>query len=623
MRIDNPNVLHVLSGGRLTSTGANNIEFLSCCGNPAKVVNDGTLAVSGADFLVDAVELDQNGTLTASSGGRLVTSSAPVTAGNGARYTGSGDWLIEDRATAKMSGTQNLGGNFQLELGPLDMNGGAQLGGTATIAGTGTVDWTGGTIEGNITIAHGVTVNVSGAHTDNGKRGLAGQDGLSNNIPAVLTNHGTMRLSKGAGILTAANAQLVNASDGVLSMAPGTAFTSIGCCVNPTRIINHGTVIVPSGSSSTPALISGVAYQSNATTSVAPKRALQLDEAPGKLSAATVKGGGTLAVTAPLTVSGTISVASDTTLALRANRGSLNGTATIAGHGSLHWTGGAVSGKITVATSGGTVISGTDEKDVAGVNGTSTPSTLTLDSKTTFAAGTKDKHNVLNVGQSRLVLASTTTAANYVDIYAGTVVNTGTFTIKPGSGTVTRSGSGPLTNRGTLKVASGTLFDSGDYTQAAGSTTIARGASLTLLYVTRSITVSGGVLEGDGAVAGGVTNSGGTVKPAASDTGTLHISGDYTQARKGRLAIDLATKSSDVLAVKGAVTLDGKVSAHDVGRYSPKARAKHLVLTGSSVTGSLSCVMTSGAGSKVRHWAGSHTSVHLYLTRRNGRHTGC
>jgi hypothetical protein len=78
-----------------------------------------------------------------------------------------------------------------------------------------------------------------------------------------------------------------------------------------------------------------------------------------------------------------------------------------------------------------------------------------------------------------------------------------------------------------------------------------------------------------------------------------------------------------VLAVKGAVTLDGKVSAHDVGRYSPKARAKHLVLTGSSVTGSLSCVMTSGAGSKVRHWAGSHTSVHLYLTRRNGRHTGC
>ena len=352
MRIDNPEVLHVLVGGTLTSTGANDIRFLSCCGNPARIVNDGTIAVSGGDFTVDAVEVDQNGTLTASSGGRLVTIGAPLTAGDGAHYTGTGSWLIEDGAKAKMSGTQALGSNFHLELGPLNMNAGAQLGGTATFAGSGTVDWTGGTIEGNLTIAHGVTVLAAGAHTDNGKRALTGQDGLSNNAASVVTNHGTIRLDQGAGVLTAANAQLVNASDGVLSLAPGTQFSTAGCCVNPTRVVNHGTVTVPSGSAGTPAVLDGVAYRSDATTSVAANHELQLDEAPGSLSSATVIGGGTLAVAAPMAVSGTITVARGTKLELRTG-GSLNGTATIGGAGSLHWTGGSVSGHITVSASGG------------------------------------------------------------------------------------------------------------------------------------------------------------------------------------------------------------------------------------------------------------------------------
>ena len=47
------------------------------------------------------------------------------------------------------------------------MDAGARLGGTTTLAGTGTFDWTGGTIEGNLTIAHGVTLHAAGAHTGN------------------------------------------------------------------------------------------------------------------------------------------------------------------------------------------------------------------------------------------------------------------------------------------------------------------------------------------------------------------------------------------------------------------------------------------------------------------------
>lgn len=621
MRIDNPNSLHVFPGATLQSDGPNDIRFLSCCNNPAKIINDGTLAVSGGDLTVDAVELDQNGTLATSSGGRLVTSSAPLTAGAGASYTGSGGWLIEDGARAKLSGTQTLGPGFHLELGPLSMNAGVQLGGTATLAGTGTVDWTGGTIEGDLTIGHGVTVQASGVHTDNGKRVLSGQDGLSGNTAAVLTNHGTVRFAQGAGVLTAWNAQLVNAADGVLSLAPGTQVTTLGCCVNPNRIINHGTVTVPSASSSTPATLDGVAYQSDATTRVAANQVLQLVEAPSALTSATVSGAGTLAVAAPTAVGGTITVASATKLHLQTG-GSLNGTALIGGPGALTWSGGAMSGRVTVSVAAGTAITGTDQKYLSNVNGGSTPSVLTFNSSTTIGAGTTAKHDVINLGQSSLTLASTTAVANFVDIYAGTLLNTGTLTVNPGSsGTVTRSGSGPFTNRGNVTVRTGKLVVNGDYRQAAGTTTVAAAASLARDYVTHPVTITGGVLQGSGTIAAGVSNTGGTVKPGGSTTGTLRITGSYTQSAKARLALDLAANSRDRLAVTGSATINATIAAHDLGQYNPAPGAKYVMVTGSTVSGSPSCTTTSGAGSSSRHWQAGYTATGLYLTRHNGRKT--
>jgi hypothetical protein len=58
-----------------------------------------------------------------------------------------------------------------------------------------------------------------------------------------------------------------------------------------------------------------------------------------------------------------------------------------------------------------------------------------------------------------------------------------------------------------------------------------------------------------------------------------------------------------------------------VGRYNPASGAKFLMLTGSTVTGSLSCAITSGAGSGTRHWQATYTGTRLYLTRRNGRYS--
>ncbi|HKC28816.1 MAG TPA: hypothetical protein VKB75_12460, partial [Jatrophihabitans sp.] len=261
LRINSPQVLHLLPGGTLSSDGPNDVTFTSCCLAPAKIVNDGTLNVSNGDLTVAAVEVDQNGTLNASNGGRLVSTTAPLTARDGASYTGTGGWLVSDGAKAKFTGTQHLDTGFHLELGGLGINAGAAIGGTATFAGTGTIDWTGGTFEGNTTIGHGVTVQVSGVHTDNGRRVLSGVDALSNNAVATFTNHGAMNFNNGATVGTGGPAHLVNAADGTITLAPGTHFASGSCCVNPDQFVNNGKVSVPTSSATTPAELTNIAYK--------------------------------------------------------------------------------------------------------------------------------------------------------------------------------------------------------------------------------------------------------------------------------------------------------------------------------------------------------------------------
>jgi hypothetical protein len=621
LRIVNPYVLHVLGGGTLASSGANDITFLSCCVNPAKIVNDGTISVSSGDLTVDAVQLDQHGALSASGGGRLVTSSAPITAASGASYSGSGGWLIENGAKAAFTGTQTVGSGFHVELGGLAVNAGAELGGTATFTGAGALDWTGGTIEGNLTIAHGFTVRASGAHTDNGKRVLSGQDGLSGFAPSTFTNHGTMTFDQGAGVLTASAAKLVNASDGVLSLAPGTRFDTLSCCLYPSTVANHGTLIVPTGTTTNPAVLSGVAYQSDATTSIASGRELQVQSAPSSLTSATVGAGGTLTIAAPTAVSGTITVGTGTRLKLAVG-GSLNGTATVAGSGSLPWVGGSLSGSLTVTATGGVPISGPDHKAIQNVGGGSTPSTVTIKSKVSIAAGTSAQLDYLDLGYSVLRLAGSTTVQNYSEIYGGTLINTGSLVINPGAtGLVNRAG--PVTNRGTVTVSSGTFQVGDNYHQSSGVTNLAGGAKLTNLYTSRTITIDGGVLEGTGTVNEGVLNNAGSVKPAGTGIGTLRIAGTYTQGAKATLSIDLGAKSRDRLSVGGAVIVKGRLTAHNVGTYHPALGVKYTVLTGTSLGYGITCAVTSGTGSASGHWAVSHTSTAVLLTWRSGAHRTC
>jgi hypothetical protein len=334
-----------------------------------------------------------------------------------------------------------------------------------------------------------------------------------------------------------------------------------------------------------------------------------------------VSAGGTLTIAAPTAVSGTITVGSKTALRLMAG-GSLNGTATIGGTGTMPWVGGSLSGNVTVSASGGVPISGTDHKVIANVNGGSTTSSVTLKSHVTIASGTSANADYVDLGSSKLTLASSTTVGNYSVLYGGTLVNTGSLTINPGStGLVNRAG--PVTNRGTVTVSSGTFQVGDSYHQTAGTTNLASGAKLSNLFTSRTISIDGGVLSGSGRVDEGVTINGGTVKPGGSGTGTLHITGTYTQGAKATLAIDLAAKTRDKLAVGGAVTLKGTLTAHNVGSYHPAGGTKFTVLSAASIAYGLTCSFTSGTGSASGHWAVSHTATGVVVTWRAGARTHC
>jgi hypothetical protein len=322
-------------------------------------------------------------------------------------------------------------------------------------------------------------------------------------------------------------------------------------------------------------------------------------------------------------VSGTVTVGTGTKLRLQANHGSLNGTATIGGAGSLQWTGGAFSGDVTVSAGAGVAVSGTDQKTLANIGGGSTGSKLTLKTHTSIAAGASAHLDFVGIANpSTLTLASSTTMGNLTEIYSGNLVNTGSLTVKPGaSGTAVRDGT--LTNRGTVTVSSGIFEVDADYIQGGGTTSVAGGAKLSNASTSRTITLNGGVLEGTGTVNEGVTNNAGTVQPAGTGNGTLHVTGAYVQGNNGALALTLGATSRDLLAVNGAVTLHGKLTAHNAGTYHPQLGAKFKSLSGAGPAYSLTCATTSGTGSTTGHWAASHTAAGVYVTWRSGARTHC
>jgi uncharacterized repeat protein (TIGR01451 family) len=154
-------------------------------------------------------------------------------------------------------------------------------------------------------------------------------------------------------------------------------------------------------------------------------------------------------------------------------------------------------------------------------------------------------------------------------------------TLKKSGGTGTTSFEPDLYNAGAIKALAATLDLENTFQQSAGSTTIGPGS-----IAAGTFDMNGGILDGSGPVNANVQNDGGTVKPGTSTaTGTLAISGNYSQDSSATLAIKIDTSSFDLVTVAGSADLDGTFTASLLNSYAPPDGSTFTVLTFPSANG--------------------------------------
>jgi fibronectin-binding autotransporter adhesin len=128
-----------------------------------------------------------------------------------------------------------------------------------------------------------------------------------------------------------------------------------------------------------------------------------------------------------------------------------------------------------------------------------------------------------------------------------------------------------LTSQGTVV---GSLTVSGTYTQASGATTDLGSGTLSATSVSVQ---AGSTLEGGGTVASSVTNNGNV-----SPSGSLTVTGNYTQGASGALT----EQFSSTLIVNSTATLSGALNVTVNPKRPPKSGAVYTALTFGSLNGS-------------------------------------
>jgi hypothetical protein len=175
------------------------------------------------------------------------------------------------------------------------------------------------------------------------------------------------------------------------------------------------------------------------------------------------------------------------------------------------------------------------------------------------------------------------------------LVHQGTIRADTAGRTITIAAANGVTHQGTLEVLAGATLavTSSPLTQIAGTTRLDGGT----LTVALGLDLAGGTLTGVGTITGSVGNAAACLP--GSPTGTLTITGGYTQTAAGRLAVDLggtAPGSFDGLAIGGAATLAGTLDLQIVGGYMPIVNDAFAILGYASRVGAFATVNGTSPG---------------------------
>ncbi len=522
-------LIQVQPGGTLTANGENDLSGASCCGGTANptVTNDGTIDITSGRIFTQGVVLNQLGAVQVAAGA-LLDSDSPTQLGASSSYSGAGQLLLDTAAVPDtIAGTLSLGTGFQLNLGPQ-----ACLEGTGTIDGPGTFEFTGGNLAAALTIAKGALMHVTGP---SGKEMSTESCGTAD---GTVVNHGKILVDQGT-LSFGASGMITNDKGANFSIAPGATLTTDSCCGTKKLLINHGTLQVtappPGVASGTPAAIEPVPLDNTGTISVASGQELLLNGAPASFGSGTslAGSGGTTLIQEPVTASGTVTAGPGATMDLDQN-GSVDGIFSLAGSGALDWTGGAISGTVSVPSTIAVSVSGAVAHSVVN-RPNSKVSVLTTHGPVSIAAGTATIADSVQVGDGdQWVNAGTLTLAKQASIGAPSCCgstpgldNTGTMTLSAGG--ATDGMTTPMVNSGTLKLASGILaMTAGTYQQTSSGTLAvvfagtSPGTGFGQLSVSGQVTLAGKL---------DVSTSGGFTPPTGKPFAVL----DY-QSRSGKFA---------------------------------------------------------------------------------------
>jgi hypothetical protein len=509
--------------GTLTNTPLGTVQInttTSVDGTSPNLKNSGIVAIADATTL----NVPTGSTFT-NTAGSVTTSGSPTTgfvAVNGGTFIENAGTTTGSIAVVVDDGTLTYSGAGASSIA---LEGTSSVGGSVAAGQSLTIQ---STCAENA-VATGTTSFKSNAGTIT----LTNRDSCGNNVSLVitstgLTNSGTLTVQPGVGGTRMIQGSLTNSSN--VQLNASTTYNGAGSTLD-----NTGTVTL--ANDTTLSVLNGASFKSDTTGLLTSPGSAQLNETGGTFT----QGAGTTSGTVTTTVD-------DATLTYSGTGASsifLQGTSTLGGKLAA---GQALTLESTCAEN-------------ALVSGTST---------FTSNAGT-------------VTLTTADSCAGTVTLsWSGTLTNSGTLTVQPGSGG-TRALQGNLTNKGNLFVntttadnASGTVFDN------FGTITIADGTALNLTNgasfiadSTSLVTTSGaGLLYQNG---GTFTQNGGStsgIKPVVLDTLTLNyvstgnsnawlhgasnLSG--TMTGKQLLTIESTCAEDAVATANGAFTNNGTIS---------------------------------------------------------------
>jgi hypothetical protein len=582
-----------VTGGTLTLTGTST-------NTPVTVALGATLADQGN--LSDTAAVTNAGTLTVNTADTIgsLTNNAGTVNGTGT-LTVTGATIFTGGTLAAPLTLNGLGGGtFTNAILAGTFNGTAALDG-ATVSGSvignttstgntlvsgalggGSLDVTGGTLTlsgsaGNtpITIAAPATLlDANGglapaaAITNAGVLNLVADD----TIASYLSNGGSLT---GSGILTAGTATL-NGGSSVSGNLAATTLTTHGLValsgtatadtttINPGTLTLTGKLLGPAVEIKSGATLLGVTG-SLSTTAVL-------------TNAGTVNPGGGLSVSSYISNGGTLAAGSGV---LDARASNLNDGSSVAGSikGVDVFTNGAVNIGGHITSSRVSVQSGTLTLDgvfvvlnvdvAAGAsfsnNSGGLLSNSTLTNGGTLLMNSNDTITTYSSNSGSLTGMSTLVATT-ANLNNGSSISGNLF-----GSTLTTSGlvavSGSATSN-LINITSGTLTNTGTLGQTGTKLNITSGATLVAGGTQRYnlLTTSG---PGAGTWQGNLTNPATVAPGGAGATGTLAVTGNFTNAPTGTLKLDLGTGVRDLVTVGGTATFGGTLDLNQLGVITP------------------------------------------------------